>query len=134
MSAGVEFPEHTLAEVLDQLANRGFAGSFHIDDSTIPPGVRCSTCHRHLLPGPIHVAETWRFEGASDPDDEAVVLAFTCPRCQTGGVLVCAYGPDAPAAEAEVMAALDQTPTVDPHPREQATDATHPIPPQGGDP
>ncbi len=113
MTATTEFPEHTITEVLDQLAGRGYAGSFHIDDRTSPGGLWCGACRHRLRPEPIRVAETWRFEGPSDPADEALLLAFTCPHCRTGGVLVCAYGPGTSDGETEVIAALDRPPTGD---------------------
>lgn len=105
-----DFTELTVTEVLDQLAARGYDGDFHAVDGTVPPTLLCGTCRNHLLPDGIEVAETWRFEGQTDPDDEAIVLAFTCPRCNRGGVLVSSYGPDTPSAEAELIAALDRSP------------------------
>lgn len=103
----VSFPEHTITEILQLLAARGYTSSFRIEDDTIPPGLYCGHCHHHLLARRVTVDETWRFEGATDPGDEAILLAFSCPRCGAPGTLLCAYGPDTGPAEAEVIAQLD---------------------------
>jgi len=103
----VSFPEHTITEILQLLAERGYTSSFRIEDDTIPPGLYCGHCHHHVLPRRVTVDETWRFEGATDPGDEAILLAFSCPRCQAPGTLLCTYGPNTGPAEAEVIAQLD---------------------------
>lgn len=103
----VSFPGHTITEILQLLAARGYTSSFRIEDDTIPPGLYCGHCHHHVLPRRVTVDETWRFDGATDPGDEAILLAFSCPRCQAPGTLLCAYGPDTGPAEAEVIAELD---------------------------
>lgn len=115
MTTTLPFPEHTVAEVLDQLRHRGYHGTFRIEDDTIPPGLCCDTCHRRLLAHRVHVAETWRFEGASDPDDEAIILAFACPRCATPGTLTSVYGPRTTPAEAAVLTALGRPDLDTPH-------------------
>jgi len=38
----------------------------------------------------------YRFEGVSDPGDEAIVLGVRCPSCGGRGVVVSAYGSGAP--------------------------------------
>jgi len=51
-----------------------------------------------------------RIEGASDPGDMAAVVAFTCPHCDAKDVLVLKYGPDATAADADVLLGLADPP------------------------
>jgi hypothetical protein len=41
------------------------------------------------------VERTFRFEGPSDPGDEAIVLGLRCTNCGALGTLVSAYGPGA---------------------------------------
>jgi hypothetical protein len=48
----------------------------------------------------------YRFEGASNPDDESLVMALHDDLSDRLGVLITAYGPSASAAEAEVLSAL----------------------------
>lgn len=50
--------------------------------------------HRHESTG-IVVHETFRFEGDTDPGDEAIVLGVECLECGIKGIIVSAYGPDA---------------------------------------
>ncbi|MGZ4694039.1 MAG: hypothetical protein ACXWCM_03405 [Acidimicrobiales bacterium] len=54
----------------------------------------------------VHIDGEYRFEGASDPDDESMVIALHDAVSGRLGVLVTAYGPSASEAEAEVLAAL----------------------------
>jgi hypothetical protein len=48
----------------------------------------------------------FRFEGPSDPADEAIVLGVSCPDWGRKGVVVSAYGPYADPEEAKLLAAL----------------------------
>lgn len=126
----VSFPEHTITEILQLLEARGYTASFRIEGNTIPPGLYCGHCHHRVLPRQVTVQETWRFEGATDPDDEAVLLAFACPRCETGGTLLSAYGPNTGPVESDIIAALSRDRAADP----QLTDANTDIPAKGGPP
>ena len=68
--------------------------------------LRCSTCGHLHRPEDVVIERTARFEGESDPDDEAVVFGLRCRACSARGVLVAAYGPAASAEEAAVIPAL----------------------------
>jgi hypothetical protein len=61
-------------------------------------------------PGRLVVDRTYRFEGASDPDYQSLVLALRDPESGHRGVLVTAYGPTASAAEAAVLRHLTDDP------------------------
>jgi hypothetical protein len=52
------------------------------------------------------VDHTFRFEGASDPGDEAIVLGVSCGQWGTKGVVVSAYGPDADPEDTAILTAL----------------------------
>ena len=56
------------------------------------------------------VDQQFRFEGDSDPGDEAIVLGITLPEWDKKGILVSAYGPDAPLDKAEALLALTRRP------------------------
>lgn len=43
------FPERSITDILDQLAERGYQDSFHIEEDTIPPGLSCGRFYQHLL-------------------------------------------------------------------------------------
>lgn len=49
---------------------------------------------------------SFRFEGPSDPADEAIVLGVTCTEWDRKGVIVSAYGPYADPEHATLLAAL----------------------------
>ncbi len=59
----------------------------------------------------VHIDRQYRFEGASDPDDESLVLALHDVDSQVRGVLISAYGPAASASEAEILAVLGANPS-----------------------
>ena|SRR5579864_9171627 len=99
-TAGGVGSELTVREVLARLAADGYLANFRLGD-----GVRCM----NDCAGPATVDATWRFEGASDPDDESIVLALRCPVCGTRGVLTTAYGAMLSGPEAVALAALRPT-------------------------
>ena len=95
--------ETTVSEAIAAVRERGYTADFAVTDDG---RLRCGACSHSHAPHEAVVDETFRFEGASDPDDEAVVFALTCPSCGTRGVLVAAYGPSASPEEAAVVTAL----------------------------
>jgi hypothetical protein len=92
--------EFTMTEVLARLVADGYVADFQLDD-----GVRCP----NECAGSATVDATWRFEGASDPDDESIVLALRCSVCATLGVLTTAYGAMLSGPEADALAGLKPT-------------------------
>jgi hypothetical protein len=54
------------------------------------------------------VVEVARFEGISDPDDEAIVFALASPDGTPLGTYTVAYGPDTDAANADVITHLSR--------------------------
>jgi hypothetical protein len=96
------FPSDTsLSEVLQGLADNGFTGQFELDQDS--GSATCLTCSTVTEADQLVVATKRRLEGASDPADMSMVLGLTCPACGTNGVLVCRYGPEASAGEAELL-------------------------------
>ena len=80
----------TVTEALALLAAEGYAVDFNLHGTA----AECTACGTtHDLAGAI-VERHFRFEGDSDPGDEAIVLGLRCPSCGVRGVLVSAYGPD----------------------------------------
>ena len=47
-----------------------------------------------------------RLEGASDPDDLALVVATNCPICGAPATLVLSYGPHASDQDSDIVLAL----------------------------
>ena len=88
----MDAPE-TVADAVRLLAADGYIGEFSLNESA----VHCGSCARVCVPAHVTISRTYRFEGNTDPADEAIVLGLECPECGVKGVLVSAYGPDADA-------------------------------------
>ena len=69
----------------------------------------------------IAVDHLCRVEGASDPDDMAIVVALTCPHCSTCDTMVLKYGPEASGADGDVLIALTM-PAAEGQSRESTSD------------
>ena len=65
---------------------------------------RCNGDHGPELAQVDHV---YRYEGPSDPDEEAIVLALSCPVCGAKGTLVSGYGPSTDPNDIELIVALN---------------------------
>jgi hypothetical protein len=92
----------TLTETLDRLTAAGF-----VDDLVaVDGGLRGVVTHERFDPRELVVVEVVRFEGASDPDDEAIVFALARPDGAPLGTYTLPYGPDTGDTDAEVVAHL----------------------------
>jgi hypothetical protein len=67
--------------------------------------------HGPVDPRGLHIDAQYRFEGASDPDDESLVLGLHDPGSGARGVLISAYGPAASSNEAEILSVLAANPS-----------------------
>jgi hypothetical protein len=92
----------TVSEAMAELAAMGYGDDLRLDGD----GLHCAQCGEVHDTKEADVEHVRRFEGQSDPADEAIVLALRCPRCGAGGVLVSSYGPDADPALAEAFTYL----------------------------
>ena len=95
----------TVVEEIATLRGRGYVADFRI---TIDGQLYCDTCGHVLQASAAVIESTARFEGASNPDDQAVVFGLWAG---VRGVLVAAYGPTATGAEAAVVTALSHPPS-----------------------
>lgn len=77
----------SVAEAVRDLERRGFTANFEFLGETF----RALESGRTFRPDDLTIVEHHRFEGASDPDEMAVVYAIES-RDGTRGVLVDAYG------------------------------------------
>jgi hypothetical protein len=93
----------SLVEEINALRALGFTTDFSV---TSDGQLRCNPCGHTRAPAHATIESTARFEGASNPDDQAVVFGLRCDTCGVRGVLVAAYGPTATAEEAAVITAL----------------------------
>ncbi len=92
----------TVSGALKQLADEGYTADF----SARPGAVHCIACGKeHSAEGAL-VEKVHRFEGASDPDDQALVLGLLCPTCGAKGVLVTGYGPSTDPDQVSLILSL----------------------------
>ena len=78
----------TLSETVNGLKRDGYTHDFNMREE-------CIVCHQNdtsLSPEDFEIDAAYRFEGESNPDDEAVVYAISSPKFGIKGVLVNGYG------------------------------------------
>jgi len=92
----------TILEAIDRLRALGY----DMEMSATPEGrLRCGVCDEEIEAAAAAVDEIVRFEGASDPDDEAILIAVSTPAGHRG-YFVAAYGPDMAAEDVAFLQAL----------------------------
>ncbi|MCU1455815.1 MAG: hypothetical protein JWN46_3961 [Acidimicrobiales bacterium] len=101
--AGAPSDNTTLLVILRQLGDAGWTADFHATDDG---GLRCPRCGTVFPAATFRVDAVRRLEGASDPADEQIVLAVTCPDCGVRGTVVLGYGPNASDADTAVLAQI----------------------------
>jgi hypothetical protein len=76
----------TVSEAVNDLRKRGYTEDFNLGiDALTCKGVKCD-------PEDFDITEIYRFEGNTDPADEAIVFAIESPKNNIKGVLVNGYG------------------------------------------
>lgn len=96
--------DSTIVGLLAELRDDGFAGDMFVTDDAM---VRCGSCRHEAPPSDFEMHAIRRIEGASDPADEAAVLALTCRVCGSRGTAVVRYGPEAGPQDAAVLQAVE---------------------------
>jgi len=81
----------TLSEVMAELRKRGYTEDFNLKTDCI----YCDNGRKVLYPEEFNIDRFYRFEGQSDPDDEAILYAISSEKFGIKGVLVNGYGPSA---------------------------------------
>jgi hypothetical protein len=81
----------TVTEAVAELQAKGYTADFARDGTHAV----CGGCGRRERLGAGVIEALYRFEGPSDPADEAIVLGVRCPSCGRRGVVVSAFGPSA---------------------------------------
>lgn len=96
----------TLTAVLDELAADGYDTSF-----VARPGAEllCTACREERPVAGFRIDGLRRFEGASDPDAEVLLVSGTCPACGASGTIALGYGPEASEIDADLVASLPPT-------------------------
>lgn len=98
-------PMDTLGDRMRQLGAAGWVEQLTVSDG----GVRCDGHGCWAAPDDVVVDVVCRFEGPSDPADEAILFAMTMP-CGHRGVLPATYGKDTESDVVDVVKRLRLTP------------------------
>jgi meiotically up-regulated gene 157 (Mug157) protein len=91
----------TLTEAVNGLKQRGYTIDFNVEHDRI-------VCHKTpvaLQPHEFEITEVYRFEGDTDPADEAVVFAIEGKKGENG-ILVSGYGASDDAVTDEMLQKL----------------------------
>ncbi len=95
----------TLTEALNRLREEGYRSDF----AAVGDGeLRCVDCGAFHDPGSMTIDHVVRFEGESNPDDAAILLAMRCS-CGIGGIYTSAYGSGATSADVGVLTRLPRS-------------------------
>ncbi len=89
----------TLSQAVDRLTTHGYTDDFRAE----PDGLRAVVAGVLYRPESLIVEEVARFEGTSDPADEAIVLALHCREDGIKGTYTVPFGPGVGALDAEMM-------------------------------
>ena len=94
----------TLSEVTTLLKERGYNFDLTLKENYL----ECSGNFFKIFPGDFIVDKHYRFEGPSDPGDEAIVYAISSPKYNLKGVLVNGYGISSESITAAMIKALNE--------------------------
>ena len=92
----------TVSQAVQGLKERGYSIDFNLEED-------CLVCRQppfKLMPDEFEITEVHRYEGNSDPGDEAVVFAIES-RSGEKGILVNGFGVSADAASDAMVAKLN---------------------------
>ncbi len=96
--------DESLPNVHQRLASLGYVDNLIATDGQL---VNAAT-GKIIDPSRVHAAAITRFEGTSDPDDEAIVVAVGGADGEPIGVFTSPYGPNASADEAAVLTSMQR--------------------------
>jgi hypothetical protein len=91
----------TVSQAVNGLKQRGFNVDFNLENDSIT----CKTTPITLLPSEFEITEVYRYEGESDPADEAIVYAIESKHGHKG-ILVNGYGISAETIGEEMIKKL----------------------------
>jgi hypothetical protein len=78
----------TLSGTLNQLREEGYVEDFNLHQNCL----ECPNKQLTIFPDDFKVDKYFRFEGSSNPSDQAILYAISSDRYQVKGVMVNAYG------------------------------------------
>ena len=92
----------TLSEATDRLSSAGYRDSFRAETG----GLRALAARKLFTPDQLVVEEVVRFEGPSDPGDEAILFALRSDDGEVRGTYASGYGTGLDPVNAEVVRRL----------------------------
>jgi hypothetical protein len=92
----------TIAEAVERLTAAGYTDQFRAERGQLV-ALRSG---RRFSPERLRADQLVRFEGESDPADEAIVYALSSEDSQVRGTLCIAFGNELPPEEADVLRKL----------------------------
>lgn len=78
----------TLSETMNELRKEGYTEDFNLKQNCL----ECRQGEFKIFAEDFKIDKYFRFEGQSDPDDQAILYAISSDHYQLKGVLVNAYG------------------------------------------
>ncbi len=78
----------TLSETMNDLRKEGYTEDFNLQQNCL----ECRNGQFKVFADEFRIDKFYRFEGASNPSDQAIVYAISSDRHKLKGVLVNAYG------------------------------------------
>lgn len=97
-------PMNTVSEILNMLYKDGYTVNFNLKDNCLV----CSKTALQIHPQDFVVDKHYRFEGSSDPADEAIVYAISSEKNNIKGTLVNGYGISSEREGGLMIAALSE--------------------------
>ena len=93
----------TLSETINALIQLGYIHDFNIQEE-------CIVCHQvnaKLAPEDFQIDKVYRFEGESNPDDQAILYVISSRRHHLKGTLVNGYGISSDKATSKIIELLE---------------------------
>ncbi|MEE1885921.1 phosphoribosylpyrophosphate synthetase [Pedobacter flavus] len=98
-------PMTTVSEILNKLKSEGYTEDFNLKEHCL----ECQSNYINLFPGEFKVDRSFRFEGPTDPADEAIIYAISSEKHQLKGTLINGYGVYSDSLVDEMVKALNST-------------------------
>ncbi len=93
----------TLSQAMNRLERLGYTDSVSAQENG---KLLCSACDNVCDPADLTIDEMVRFEGDSDPDDQAVLFALNCGAHKS--LYTSVFGPETPPNDVKAVRALSQ--------------------------
>lgn len=96
----------SMMETIPEAAQRLKADGYSLDFGATDEGVLlCSACHESHDPAEMTIHEVVRYEGATNPADETILIALEC-ECGAKGLYYAGFGTNATLADSRVLRSL----------------------------